>query len=129
LFSLDRYAMRAITAFLLVTAWLTNRCDASTRVDAALKRIDAAVHTYAAAHPREGYPSSMRELSAFAAARGTPLDLSPFTSIKIERKRRGFMSIVYHTHDPTQVYNAVVYSTIEIMAPTRSNQAMQRTAR
>jgi hypothetical protein len=55
----------------------------------------------------------MRELSAFAAARGTPLDLSPFTFIILERRSASSMSIDYRTHDPTRAYNAVVYSAVE----------------
>ncbi len=104
--------MRAITSFLLVTACVATSCSTSSRAGIALKRIDAAVHAYTAAHPRERYPSSIKELSAFAAARGTPLDLSPFTSITIERKSASLMSVDYRTQDPTRVYNTVVYSTL-----------------
>jgi hypothetical protein len=55
----------------------------------------------------------MRELSAFAIARGTPLDLSPFTSIALERKSASSMSIDYRTRDPLTVYATHVYQTIE----------------
>ena len=54
----------------------------------------------------------MRELSAFAAAHGTPLDLSPFTSITIERKSASSMSVDYRTRDPSTVYATHVYQTI-----------------
>jgi hypothetical protein len=106
--------MRALTLFVLFAVYVTvSSCAAPSRSAIALKHIDAAVYAYGEAHPRKRYSQTFRELVAFAAARGKPLDLSPFTSITLERRSSRFMSIDYRTHDPSLVYGSLVYSAIE----------------
>jgi hypothetical protein len=110
-FSLDRFAMRAMMlTFLLAAA--TTLCSCASRTDLAVQRIDSAVRAYGEAYPRKMYPRTLKELTAFAAARGKPLDLTPFSKITFERSSHTSMSITYETPKPSWSYGALVYSTL-----------------
>jgi hypothetical protein len=80
------------------------------RVDLALKRLETAVEAYGRAHPRDQYPRSLAQLSAFASSIGKPLDLTPFSKIALERPRRTFMSISYEAHDSADGAGVLAYS-------------------
>jgi hypothetical protein len=118
--------MRAMMLGLLLAAAST-LCSCASRADLAVKRIDSAVHAYGEAHPRKMYPSTLKELTAFAAATGKPLDLTPFSKITFERSSHTSMSITYETPKPSWSYGALVYSAAKDFPPVRSNQTMQRT--
>jgi hypothetical protein len=100
---------------LFATCLLCCSC-AQTQADLALKRIDAAVEAFGKAHPRQMYPRSLKELSAFAAAGGKPLDFSPFSKISLERPRPTFMSISYEARSSEPghlpVIGGLAYSTV-----------------
>jgi hypothetical protein len=82
------------------------------RVDIAVKRIGTVVEAYGKAHPRQQYPRSLKELSAFATSIGKPLDLTPFSKITFERPRPTFMSISYEINEPSRTVGVLAYSTV-----------------
>jgi hypothetical protein len=91
---------RCIAACAGVSLLLSSCAAPPTRSDHALRHIDATVHAFYDAHPRQLYPRSLAELSRFATSRGRPLDLQPFTKITLARSEKS-MSIHYEVpRDP-----------------------------
>jgi hypothetical protein len=71
---------------------------ARSRCDTAFQKVDAVLDAYAKAHPAQIYPKTLQELQTFAAKRGTPLDLAPFSEFTYKRDRLG-CSILYTCRD------------------------------
>jgi hypothetical protein len=105
--------MRALIALLVLCA-VTYSCAITPkqRVDRALKQIDIAVDAYSKAHPAEPYPHSFKELAVFAASIGKPIDVTQFSKITLERRRRTFMSISYVTREPSPSSGALAYGIV-----------------
>gem|GEM_PF-6006177 len=96
----------------LVVAAVCALCSCASRTDLAVNRIDSAVQAYGQAYPRTRYPRTLKELTAFAAARGKPVDLTPFSKVTFERKSSTSMSITFESHDPLFAYRVLAYSTL-----------------
>lgn len=71
---------------------------ARSRCDTAFRKVEAVLDAYEKAHPVELYPKTLKELQAFAAKRGTPLDLAPFSEFTYKRSRED-CSILYTCRD------------------------------
>jgi hypothetical protein len=84
----------------------------ASRADLAVNRVDSAVQAYGDAYPRTRYPRTLKELRAFAAARGKPLDLSLFSKVTLERKSSTSMSITFESHEPLFAYRVLAYSAL-----------------
>ena len=77
---------------------LVSVATARSRCDTAFRRVEAVLDAYAKVHPVQIYPKTLQELQSFAAKRGTPLDLAPFSEFTYKRYRAE-CSILYTCRD------------------------------
>jgi len=103
---------RSVSLALLVCAFICSCATAPKKSDTALKHIEATIHAFTKTHPRQLYPKSLNELSAFAAARGQPLDLTPFAKITLTRSWSQAVRISYTTNDPVPESRTVSFVTV-----------------
>jgi hypothetical protein len=97
----------------LIACAVVYACPAAqTRSEIALKHIEATIHAFTKAHHHQLYPKSLKELSAFAAARGQPLDLSPFAKITLQRSSSQSVRISYTTNGPVPESRTVSFVTV-----------------
>ncbi len=91
--------MRALSrASIIIVALALSSCvTAHQQSELAIKQLDAAVDAFVDA--RHEYPRTLQELSAFAAASGRRLDLTPFAKVRLERPRRSRVMIYIETRD------------------------------
>ena len=71
---------------------------ARSRCDTAFRKVEAVLDAYEKQHPVKLYPKTLEELQSFAAKRGTPLDLAPFSEFTYKRSREE-CSILYTCRD------------------------------
>jgi hypothetical protein len=69
-----------------------------SKADMTLQRIESLLDAYQKEHPLKEYPSTLKEFEQFAAKKGTPLDLSPFSEFRFKRSGRD-LSIWYRRKD------------------------------
>jgi hypothetical protein len=79
-FSLDRMTLLKI-AILVAAIVIGLPCAfaGQSKADMTLQRIESLLDAYQKEHPLKEYPSTLKEFEQFAAKKGTPLDLSPFS--------------------------------------------------
>jgi hypothetical protein len=89
----------SLSHIVLVIGMLGCSCAAPpTRCDLAVRDIDATVKAFGEAHPKQVYPRTLAELTAFAASRGRQLDLGAFAKITLERSAKS-VSITYEERE------------------------------
>ncbi len=71
---------------------------ARSRCETAFRKVEAVLDAYEKQHPFKLYPRTLEELQSFAAKRGTPLDLAPFSEFTYKRSREE-CSVLYTCRD------------------------------
>ena len=69
-----------------------------SKAEITLQRIESLLDAYQKEHPLKEYPSTLKEFEQFAANKGAPLDLSPFSEFSFRRSGRD-LSIWYRRKD------------------------------
>src|SRR4051812_17688609 len=92
-----RVSATAVLAAVLLLC-LAPVAAARSRCDTAFRNVEAVLDAYEKAHPVKLYPKTLEELQSFAARRGAPLDLAPFSEFTYKRSREE-CSILYTCRD------------------------------
>jgi hypothetical protein len=69
-----------------------------SKADVVLQRIETLLDVYKKEHPLKEYPSTLKEFQQFAAKKGLPVDLSPFSEFSFKRSGRD-LNIWYRRKD------------------------------
>jgi hypothetical protein len=75
-----------------------SRAAARTRCESALYHVQRIIEAATKQYPLKLYPRTLKELQHFAASRGTPLDLTPFSEFTYKRSSKEW-NVLYTCRD------------------------------